>query len=197
MSGVVPVAKDRTTFGRASEADVRLGADTTASRLHSTIERYPGGWVVRDLGSTNGTFVNGERLVGDRPLQPGDEIRIGASVFVFRAAAPAGEEATVRGQAPPALTRRERDILVELCRPLADQSVAFGQPGTVAQIAAALYIGQATVKFHLGNLFDKFGVADGGGGRAWRWPTRRCAAGGDHGGAPSPDGRPRLNRSGG
>jgi DNA-binding CsgD family transcriptional regulator len=154
------------TLGRATEADVSLSADTTVSRLHTSLERYPGGWVLRDLGSTNGTFLNGERVVGDRPLQPGDEIRIGANVFVFRAIASMGtEHATVRGEAPPAITQRERDVLVELCRPLVDQTVAFGQPATVAAIARCLYIGEATVKFHLGNLFDKFGLLDVGSGR--------------------------------
>ena len=165
-AGVVPVSKDRMTLGRAAEADVSLSEDSMASRLHSCLERYPGGWVLRDLGSTNGTFVNGERLVGDRPLQSGDEIRIGATVFVFRVVESGSyAQATVRGETPPTITRREREVLVELCRPLADRSVAFGQPASVAEIAARLFIGQATVKFHLGNLFDKFGLLDSGPGR--------------------------------
>ncbi len=160
------LSKERTTIGRAAEADVPLGSDPTASRLHSAVERYRGGFVLRDLGSTNGTFLNGERLVGDRPLQPGDEVRVGASVFVFRAVEDGDSAgATIRGEAPPAVTRREREVLVELCRPLIDQSVAFGRPSTVAEIAARLYIGQATVKFHLDNLYDKFGLLEPGDGR--------------------------------
>ncbi len=63
------------------------------------------------------------------------------------------------------MTRREREVLVELCRPLVDKSVAFGRPSTVAEIAARLFIGQATVKFHLDNLFDKFGLIEPGEGR--------------------------------
>lgn len=165
-AGIVMLSTERVTIGRATDADVCVEADPTASRLHSAVERYRGGFVLRDLGSTNGTFLNGERLVGDRPLQPGDEIRVGASLFVFRALEE-GDVAgsTVRGEAPPSVTKREREVLVELCRPLIDQSVAFGRPATVAEIAARLYIGQATVKFHLDNLYDKFGLLEPGDGR--------------------------------
>ena len=41
------------------------------------------GWVVRDLGSLNGTHVNGETIRGDRPLRPLDELRVGQTKFVF------------------------------------------------------------------------------------------------------------------
>lgn len=166
LAGVVALVKDRTTIGRAADADISVNADGTASRLHSAIERYRGGWVLRDLGSTNGTFLNGERLAGDHPLSPGDEIRIGTSVFVFRAVSPDNNDmATVQGEAPPEVTRREHEVLVELCRPLVDRTNAFARPSTVAEIAERLYIGQATVKFHLDNLFDKFGLIEPGEGR--------------------------------
>ena len=160
------IGKDRTTIGRSSEADVTLGSDGMASRLHSAIEYYQGGWVLRDLGSTNGTFINGERIVGDRLLHAGDEIRVGSSVFVFRTTSPDDPAMeTMQGEAPPVLTRREREVLLELCRPLVHRAGAFGHPGTVAEIAARLYIGQATVKFHLDNLFAKFGLIEPGDGR--------------------------------
>ena len=166
LAAVVPLVKDRTTIGRAADADITLAEDGTASRLHSAIERYQGGWVLRDLGSTNGTFLNGERLAGDRPLCSGDEVRIGASVFLFQAVSESGDDmATVRGESAPELTKREHEVLVELCRPLVDRTNAFARPSTVAEIAERLYIGQATVKFHLDNLFDKFGLIEPGDGR--------------------------------
>ncbi len=166
IAGLVPLTNERTTIGRAADADVSLTSDGTASRLHSAIERYPGGWVLRDLGSTNGTFLNGDRLVTDHPLKAGDEIRVGASVFVFRGVAADGPDlATVQGEAPPVLTRREHEVLIELCRPLVDRSDPFARPSTVAEIAERLYIGPATVKFHLDNLFDKFGLTQPGEGR--------------------------------
>jgi pSer/pThr/pTyr-binding forkhead associated (FHA) protein len=167
LSGIVAISKERMTIGRATDADVSLASDTTVSRLHSAIERYPGGWVLRDLGSTNGTFLNGERLSGDRPLKSGDEIRVGSGIFVFHSVAlgASDDSETVQGVAPPVVTRREHEVLVELCRPLVDRSVAFGRPSTVAEIATRLFIGQATVKFHLDNLFDKFGLVEPGEGR--------------------------------
>jgi len=165
-AGIVALTKDRTTIGRAAEADLSLESDGTVSRLHSAIERYPGGWVLRDLGSSNGTFVNGERVVGDRPLNSGDEVRVGSCVFLFHSGSGQVDELeTVQGSPPPVLTRREHEVLVELCRPLVDRTTAFGRPSSVAEIAARLYIGQATVKFHLDNLFDKFGLLEPGEGR--------------------------------
>jgi len=49
---------DRSTVGKAPENDVPLADDTTASHLHAVLERFPAGWCVSDLGSSNGTWVN-------------------------------------------------------------------------------------------------------------------------------------------
>ncbi|MHB1772872.1 MAG: FHA domain-containing protein [Acidimicrobiales bacterium] len=165
-SNVVPLSEERVTIGRAIEAGVSLADDPTVSRLHASVERYPGGWVLRDLGSTNGTYLNGDRVLEGRPLASDDEIRVGAATFRFRIVAPQSRAApTIRGESPPSLTKREREVLLELCRPLADTTAAFGRPATVGEIAGRLYIGSATVKFHLDNLFTKFGLTDAGGER--------------------------------
>ncbi|MHB8245159.1 MAG: FHA domain-containing protein [Acidimicrobiales bacterium] len=165
-SGVVPLSEERVTIGRAVEAGISLTDDPTVSRLHASVERYPGGWVLRDLGSTNGTYLNGDRVAEGRPLATDDEIRVGAATFTFRIVAPhMRAAATFRGESPPSLTKREREVLLELCRPLADHTAAFGRPATVREIAGRLYIGSATVKFHLENLFAKFGLTDTGGER--------------------------------
>src|SRR2546423_13702407 len=51
--------------------------DPDASRRHATLTPDTPGLTIEDLGSTNGTFVNGERIVGTRTLVPGDQVRIG------------------------------------------------------------------------------------------------------------------------
>src|SRR3984957_3273566 len=57
--------------------------DTTVSRRHATITRRASGFELADLGSTNGTFVNGRRLSDPITLKPGDEIKFGAVRFAF------------------------------------------------------------------------------------------------------------------
>ena len=63
--------------------------------------------------------------------------------------------------APPDLTRRERDVLVALCRPALHGHV-FEEPASVREIAAALVVTEAAVKQHLLHLYDKFGIAETG-----------------------------------
>ena len=68
---------------------------------------------------------------------------------------------------PPAdLTKMERRVLVELCRPLLSHNI-FQPPASVREIAERLYIGKNAVQAHLSNLYDKFGIYDEGadGGR--------------------------------
>ena len=63
-------------------ADIVLG-DTFASGRHARLEPQGEVMVLEDLGSTNGTYLNGEPLNGPQPLHPGDRIRIGDSEFAF------------------------------------------------------------------------------------------------------------------
>jgi FHA domain len=64
-------------FGRGAENDVVLEGDPYASSKHSAVLVRNGERVVRDLGSTNGTFVGGAPLAGEHVLRTGDEVRIG------------------------------------------------------------------------------------------------------------------------
>src|SRR5712664_3850556 len=70
------------TLGRAPECDVVLELDNV-SRQHCTIHAHADRFVVRDAGSTNGTFVNDEELRGERLLRAGDLLRLGSLVFKF------------------------------------------------------------------------------------------------------------------
>lgn len=69
-------------LGRSEQADIRL-EDSFASGSHAELSLRGDTVVVEDLGSTNGTRLNGEPLTGPRPLHPGDRIRIGDSEFAF------------------------------------------------------------------------------------------------------------------
>ncbi|MBI1957614.1 MAG: FHA domain-containing protein [Candidatus Rokubacteria bacterium] len=68
--------------GRVPEMDIVID-NVSVSRRQAEIQQEGEGWVVRDIGSSNGTFVNGERLTGDRSLRPGDEIAIGKYSLFF------------------------------------------------------------------------------------------------------------------
>src|SRR2546428_7951257 len=81
-------------MGRADTNDLVL-PDERVSRLHAVLEVLSGSWCARDLSSRNGTLVNGTRLVGDRPLQNGDEVRMGDCRLVFRAPEGRGGKGTV------------------------------------------------------------------------------------------------------
>ncbi len=155
----------RLTIGKAESNDLPIPWDPTVSKAHAVLERYTGGWALRDLSSTNGTFVNGQRIWGERPLEAGDEVRLGSTVIMFRASTGARAERTVAVDPPPLITARERDVLVALCRPLVSADV-FTEPASISRIAEELFVSTAAVKQHLANLYAKFGVADGDGRRA-------------------------------
>jgi pSer/pThr/pTyr-binding forkhead associated (FHA) protein len=151
---------ERSTIGKSDENDLALAEDATASHLHAVLERFPAGWCVTDLGSSNGTWVNGERIWASRRLRHGDEIRIGQTRLLFHDPLAAAGTPTETEIAPPDLTPRERDVLVALCRPLLARDM-FTEPAPTRAIADELVITQAAVKQHLANLYDKFGVPAG------------------------------------
>jgi hypothetical protein len=70
------------TMGRSRQCDV-LVDDANVSRTHAEIRPRGGSWVLTDLGSTNGSRLNGRRLEGPEVLKPGDEIELGTSVIKF------------------------------------------------------------------------------------------------------------------
>jgi predicted component of type VI protein secretion system len=155
---LVSLDVDRVTIGRLESNDVSLPSDDETSRAHAVIERLPSGWCLRDLSSRNGTFVNGERIAGDRPLRAGDEIRIGRTRLVLRAPSDAGDaRPTIGAQPPPVLTPRERDVLLALFRPALSAEV-FSEPASTREMAARLSISEAAVKQHLAHLYDKFEI---------------------------------------
>jgi pSer/pThr/pTyr-binding forkhead associated (FHA) protein len=67
-------------FGRGSECHIRPNSDWV-SRQHCQLFVGLNEVRIRDLGSRNGTLVNGERVVGERPLSEGDQVQVGPLVF--------------------------------------------------------------------------------------------------------------------
>lgn len=162
---LIPLTGARATLGKAATNAVALPHDETVSRLHAVLENLGFAWSIRDLGSRNGTYLNGERITAERVLRSGDEVRLGRSRLLFWEVRPdagnsGGNEETVTAEPlelPPRLTPREVDVLVVLCRPLVSDN-PFPEPVSVRQMASELFVSEAAVKQHLQNLYEKFAV---------------------------------------
>jgi adenylate cyclase len=74
--------EDHTTLGRHPDNTVQL-LDRIVSKNHCHIDRIEGQFILKDLGSLNGTFVNGERVTGQTDLNPNDEITLGSTRIIF------------------------------------------------------------------------------------------------------------------
>jgi pSer/pThr/pTyr-binding forkhead associated (FHA) protein len=149
--------------GRDDEADLQLGWDPHISGVHAELRRASGSWLVVDDGlSRNGTFVNGERVVGRRRLRDVDEIRVGKTVLVFRSPTRQGARSTAAitaGRGRPELSPAQQRVLIALCRPYGLRD-AFARPATNQQIGEELHLTVAAVKTHLRSLFQRFGIEE-------------------------------------
>lgn len=100
---VYELNKDRITIGRDITNEITVN-DPEVSRHHCRLTRGQGGFTMEDLGSTNGTFINGRRLTGAQPLNQGDLIGLGETVtLAYEAsigAAPAAVAPSPYGAAP-------------------------------------------------------------------------------------------------
>ncbi len=98
---VYVLSRDVTTLGRSGEVDIAIRGDRGVSKLHARIETEASDYVITDLGSRNGTYVN-DHAVGSEPapLLPGDHIRIGQTVLAFEAGEPGGAESEADAGGP-------------------------------------------------------------------------------------------------
>jgi len=165
---LITLDDERVTVGKSSTNVVSLKDDSTVSRVHAVLEKLGNAWSIRDVGSRNGTYLNGEKISAERVLRSGDELRIGKSKLVFWESKDTDEatvgEATVAvapSQPAPRLTPRELEVLVVLCRPLVSGD-PFPEAVSVKQMAQELFVTEAAVKQHLQNLYDKFAIAPEG-----------------------------------
>jgi len=146
------VRKDFATIGRHPSADIPFDAerDLDVSGRHAAVFRQGEVWVLRDLGSTNGTWVNGARLKGDRVLAPNDVLRFGSDgpqlVFLPSTGAPPTIPATKAVVSKPTAPRRvpvvstTGRIRVEVRRQLASWKRAMIVVGVVAVVGVLALI---------------------------------------------------------
>jgi pSer/pThr/pTyr-binding forkhead associated (FHA) protein len=150
------------SVGRRPSSDLLLDWDDQVSRRHARFERVEDAWVLVDDGlSSNGTFVNEERLSGRRRLNDGDTLRFGTTTVTFRS--PEREQlGTADGAETPAavsLSTTQRRVLVALCSPYKGRG-GFASPATDQRIAEELFLSVGEVRAHLRVLHAKLGVEE-------------------------------------
>ena len=153
-------AQSPLVIGRDPSSDLCLGWDPLVSGLHARLESAKGSWLLHDDGlSRNGSFLNGERLHGQRVLRDRDELRFGRTTVLFRHPS-LRLPTTLIGDMPElamSISPAQRRVLVALCRPYKHRS-GFERPSTNQEIADELFLSIEAVKSHLRVLYDKAGL---------------------------------------
>jgi sigma-B regulation protein RsbU (phosphoserine phosphatase) len=140
----VPMTDGRMIIGRGEESHVFL-PDYRLSRRHAEVEQRIDGFYIVDLGSTNGTFLNGQRVVGERRLSDGDLISLGDSRLVFSSGA---SDDTVEGGA---LDGAQAYRIKDLHARITDRSGNASDPGRQSRVfqllskASAALLGRKTL----------------------------------------------------
>src|SRR5580700_830169 len=91
----VPLTAERISLGRSSAAELCFPDDNGLSRQHLALEREGDGWALRDLGSKNGTMLNGAKITARMPLKPGDRITAGHLILIYDSASSQGQRPVV------------------------------------------------------------------------------------------------------
>jgi hypothetical protein len=150
-------------LGRRPEMDLSIPWDSEVSGLHAELQGFGGEWAIVDDGlSTNGTFVNGQRITGRQRLWDGDRIRVGHTTLAYKAGSAGPVGTTVAAGDAPALqelTDAQRRVLIALCRPYREGG-SFATPASNQQIAEELFLSLDAVKMHLRRLFAMFELTD-------------------------------------
>lgn len=147
------VEGDELVLGRRDNSDLRLD-DPHVSRTHAIVRRQGGAVWLEDLGSTGGTYVNGEQVTGAHAVRHGDVVRFGTveTRFEDRTALMEREDATEMIEVPavrdkPVLSPRQQEVLTYLQQGL-----------TNPEIAQKLGVTERTVKAHCQEVFDRLGA---------------------------------------
>lgn len=146
----VALDRDEVTIGRGSGTDVVM-KDPLVSRVHAIFMRRGGVFVLEDLGSHNGTYVNEERLHSIRQLRHGDRISIGASRILFEDPTLITDDKTeisnAAAYAGASFTQRQLQVLRLMARGLSNK-----------QIGERLFVSERTAKAYISSIFEKLQV---------------------------------------
>jgi sigma-B regulation protein RsbU (phosphoserine phosphatase) len=140
----VPMTDGRMVIGRGEDSHVFL-PDSRLSRRHAEVEHRLDGFYIVDLGSTNGTFLNGSRVVGEQRLADGDLISMGDSRLVFSSGA--SDDTVDGGSLDGAQAYRIRDLHKRITDRTASAN-DLGRQSRVFQLlskASAALLGQKTL----------------------------------------------------
>jgi pSer/pThr/pTyr-binding forkhead associated (FHA) protein len=149
--------------GRNADCQLVLAEDDSVSRRHAALEKLGGVWQIHDLGSRNGTWINGAKLMGEQALRHADTVNVGRVRLVFRDNVGVGEGSSTSPLAdPPKLTPAQHRTLVELVRPVMHPDKPIPAPASAKEIAERLYVSESATKQNLAALYDKFGIDDSG-----------------------------------
>src|SRR5580700_130217 len=80
---IVPLDGERISLGRSSITELCYPDDSGLSRQHLAFEKQGDDWVIKDLGSKNGTLLNGVRIASAQVLKSGDRVTAGHLILIF------------------------------------------------------------------------------------------------------------------
>jgi pSer/pThr/pTyr-binding forkhead associated (FHA) protein len=127
---VVPLARDEVSIGRKEGNTIRL-TERNVSREHCRIQRQNGSFSICDLGSYNGVVLNGQRITGESPIKPGDEIRVGDYTLLLETEKPATSDKPEAEPTPAARRSTPPPRLVVLNAPSAGAEFTLPERGEV------------------------------------------------------------------
>jgi serine phosphatase RsbU (regulator of sigma subunit) len=131
---------DQLTIGRSPTCRLSFPQQKALSRTHARFAREGEGWTIEDLGSSNGTLLNGLRLEGKRDLGAGDSVRLGEIELLFEPVASAsglvGAEFEADAAVSPKTSFQYTDLHAILAR--SQGATVFGRPSAVRPISDAL-----------------------------------------------------------
>jgi DNA-binding NarL/FixJ family response regulator len=149
--GIVVELDGPTSIGREDGVTVLLALEGVSRRHASVVPAGDDGFVVSDLGSTNGTLVNGETVAQAHALSSGDVIQVGAAELEFKFATRSELDRARRVAKACAQLRKLSERELEVARLVAEGLRS-------AEISRRLHIGVRTVNTHLEHIYERLGI---------------------------------------